>query len=115
MTLRRLTVLEWTGLFLGAAVFALAHLSGYSIALAECGPARAAFGIDHRVWEGAALSSAAALALVAEAAAITVLRSTTHERLRFFAICAAAANILFFTICILDLAAELSLAVCRGA
>lgn len=112
MTLRRL---QWVGLPLGAAMFALAHLSGYSIALAECGPARSAFGIDHKVWEGAALASAAFVVVLAEAASIAVLRGARSSETRFVAIGATTANVLFFTICILDLVGELSLRVCRGA
>ncbi len=124
MTLRRLSRLQWIGLLLGAAMFALAHLSGYSIALAECGPARASFGIDHKVWEGAALASAAFVVILAEAASVAVLlgtRETSYEaepppsRVRFFAIAASTANILFFSICVLDLLGEMFNVACRGA
>ena len=96
-------------------MFALAHLSGYSIALAECGPARSAFGIDHTLWEGAALAAAAIVVVLAEAASIAVLRGARTAEARFIAIGATTANVLFFTICILDLAGELALKACRGA
>ena len=124
MTIRRLSVLQWVGLVTGAAVWACAHVIGYGVTLAACEANGARWGIDNRVWQGALLASAALLAALAEVAALAVLYGTRGRdyegdppdgRVRFFAITAATANLFFFTIVVLDLAAQLSDVACRQA
>ncbi|HZT17337.1 MAG TPA: hypothetical protein VFA19_15475 [Gaiellaceae bacterium] len=124
MRRRHLEILQWAGLFVGAATFAAAHVLGYGTVLATCNPGNAQFGIDHHVWEGALLSSSAVVVLLAEAASVAVLlatRDTSYEaepplsRIRFFAITAATANILFLGIVLLDLFGSLFNVPCRQA
>jgi hypothetical protein len=122
MTLRRLNMLQWAGLFTGGLAFAAAHILGYGTTLAECNPGTAHWGISHDAWEAVLLGTAAALAVLAEAASVFVIlatRDTSYEsepppsRIRFFAIAAATANLLFFIIVILDLVGNLANVVCR--
>jgi hypothetical protein len=122
MTIRRLNVLQWAGLFGGGAAWFTAHVLGYGATLAECNAGSAHWGLSNDAVEGTLLGVAAVLAVVAELAALAVLagtRNATYEsdpprgRIRFFAIAAAVANVIFLTIVLLDLAGTLSNAVCR--
>jgi hypothetical protein len=122
MTTRRLGALQWVGLLLGGAAWWGQHLVGVGIAHAECNPGGSVLGIDQVVWEGTLMAVAAALVLVAEAAAVTVLlrtTGTTYEdppppgRIRFFAIAALVANVLFLVIILLDGTANLAEVACR--
>ena len=126
MRLRHLEILQWGGLFLGAAIFACAHVLGYGIVLATCNPGNATFGIDHHVWEGALMASSAVVVLIAEAAALTVVWATRdidegyedeppHGRIRYFAIAASFANILFLCIVLLELFGSLFNVACTQA
>jgi hypothetical protein len=122
MKLQRLAVLQWVGLLAGAIIWALQHIFGYGLTLAECNVASASWGISHDVWQASLMGAAAACVVVAEAAAIAVLfgtRETSYEaepplsRMRFFAIAAATANVLFLLIILLDGTANLTNVVCR--
>jgi hypothetical protein len=122
MTLRRLEILQWTGLLAGALVWAAQHVVGYGITEAECNSGGLRWGIQNDVWQGALLIAAATCVLVAEAAAITVLVATrrgSYEsppapgRVRFFAIAAAAANVIFLMIILLDGLAAIFNVTCR--
>lgn len=124
LKLRHLEILQWGGLFLGAAIFACAHVLGYGIVLATCNPGNATFGIGHHVWEGALMASSALVVLIAEAAAITVVLATRdveegyeddppYGRIRYFAIAASFANVLFLGIVLLELFGSLFNVACR--
>jgi hypothetical protein len=122
VTTRRLGVLQWVGLLLGGAVWWGQHLAGVFFADTACKPGGGAIGIDHTVWQGTMMAIAASFVLLAEAAALGVLartRDTTYEesppigRIRFFAIAAAVANILFLVIILLDGTANLAGMACR--
>jgi hypothetical protein len=122
MTVRRLAVLQWAGLLAGAAAWACAHIVGYGIAQAECGAND--WGINNDVWQGSLLGASALLVVLAEAAALTVLvrtRGASYEdappvgRIRFFAIAAAVANVIFLAMLSLDLAGNLVDIACRQA
>lgn len=124
MRLRHLEILQWGGLFLGAAIFACAHVLGYGIVLAACNPGNARFGISHHVWEGALMSSSAVVILIAEAAAVTVIYATRNldegyeedpplGRIRYLAIGASLANVLFLGIVLLELFGSLFNVACR--
>jgi hypothetical protein len=110
MTLRRLGILQWLGLLLGALVFAAQLVVGYGITEAECNPGGHGFGISNDLWQGVLLGASAALVVGAEVAAIAVVLGTrrfTYEvgpppgRLRFFGIAAMAANLIFLAIILL--------------
>ena len=123
MTLRRLELLQWLGLLLGGAIFAAQLVVGFGITQAECGtPGGGRFGIDNDVWQGALLGISVALVLAAEASAIAVFlgtRRTTYEhpppdgRIRFLAIAAMTANVVFLMIILLSGVASIVGAVCR--
>ena len=124
MTLRRLGVLQWLGLLLGALVWAAQHVLGFGITQAECGPGGSHWGIANDVWEGSLLGASACAILLAEAAAVTVFlrtRDTTYDgpppagRLRFFAICAMPINAVVLMIVLLDGIGSIVLGVCRGS
>ena len=122
MTLRRLEILQWTGLLLGGLTFAAVHVVGYGITEAECKPAGRNWGISNDVWLGAGLGAAVVLVVAAELAAALVLARTRSEsyddapppgRVRFFAIAAAVANVIFLLIIVLDGLGTLFNVTCR--
>jgi hypothetical protein len=111
MTLRRLEILQWLGLLAGAAVWAAQHVLGFGITQAECGLGGAHWGISNDVWEGSLMAAAATVVLGAAGASLAVLvatRNVTYEsdpppgRMRFFAIAAVVANLVFLMIILLD-------------
>jgi hypothetical protein len=111
MRLRRLEVLQWLGLLLGALVWAAQHVVGYGVTEAQCSPGGAHFGISNDVWQASLMAAALLVILGAEAAALTVFfatRPTSYEaepppsRIRFFAIAAIVANAIFFMIVLLN-------------
>ena len=124
MTIRRLAILQWVGLVLGAVVWAGQHLAGWGLTEVTCDSGTIPWSIQHDLWQALLMVAAIALVLVAEAAAVAVLRATRESsyedsaplgRLRFFAIAAVAANVIFLMIILLDgLAAILNVA-CRQA
>ena len=108
--MRRLEVLQWLGLFLGAALWATAHVVGFGISEARCSAGSAGWGIHFDAWETVLTAIAGVLVLAAAFAAGAVLlgtRDTSYEtgppdgRLRFFAIAALAANVLFLVMIVL--------------
>jgi hypothetical protein len=122
MTLKRLEILQWTGLLLGGLAFAFAHVVGYGITEAQCNAGGLRWGISSDTWELAALGAAAAFVVVAELAAALVVAHTRGEsyegapppgRVRFFAIAAVAANLIFLTIIVLDALGEVFNVACR--
>jgi heme/copper-type cytochrome/quinol oxidase subunit 2 len=122
MTLRRLGVLQWVGLLLGAVVWFAQHIAGWGLTEAACDSAD--FNISHDLWQGVAAAVSIALILAAGAAATMVLfrtRGVTYEddppagRLRFLAIAAVVANVIFLVIILLDGTAAIVNTACRQA
>ena len=122
MSLRRLEILQWVGLLMGALVWTGQHVVGYGITEAECGVAGSHWGINNAVWEGALLGAAVACVLAAELAALAVIAATrevSYEsppppgRVRFLAIAAATANVIFLVIILLDGFASIFNVACR--
>ncbi|HEY6835194.1 MAG TPA: hypothetical protein VI142_01885 [Gaiellaceae bacterium] len=122
MSLRRLEILQWTGLLLGALAFTAAHVVGFGISQAECAAAGRHWGISNDVWLGAGLAAAALCVVAAAVAAGLVVFRTREEsyesppapgRIRFLAIAAVAANLIFLMIIVLDLLGTLSNVTCR--
>jgi uncharacterized membrane protein YeiB len=111
MTLRRLEILQWVGLIFGALVWTGHHVLGYGLTEAACSRAGSEWGISLDAWETAAMAAAAAGVIVSELAALTVVLRTREEsyegppppgRIRFLAIAAVVANLIFLTIIVLD-------------
>jgi hypothetical protein len=123
MTVRRLGMLQWVGLVLGGAAWAVQHMAGLGVTQAACSRAGAAHGIDADAWQLALMVAAAACVLVAEAASIAVLRETegvSYEgdpplaRIRFFAVAASVVNLIFLVVIILDGVGAIASASCTG-
>jgi hypothetical protein len=122
MTLRRLEILQWTGLLGGALAFTCAHVLGFGITEAQCNAGGLRWGISNDAWELAALGVAAAFVVLSELAATVVVVRTRDEsyedppapgRIRFLAIAAAVANLIFLTIIVLDALGAVVNVACR--
>jgi uncharacterized membrane protein len=120
MTLRRLAVLQWVGLLLGGSFWFAYHLAGYGLTEATCDSV--GWNIHHDLWQALAMTAAAAFVLGAQAAALLVIRrtrETSYEdepplaRMRFAAIAAAVANVIFFMIIVLDGVGSIFNVACR--
>lgn len=121
MSLRTLAVLSWVGLFAGALVWAGQHVVGFGITHAKCGGGN--FGISYDVWQAALMGAAVLSIAAAEAAAIAAYvgtGDTSYEadppasRIRFFAITAIPANLIFLMIVLLDGFATIFARTCTG-
>ena len=124
MSVKSLAVLQWLGLLAGAAAWAGQLVVGFGITQAECGAAGSGWGIGNDVWQAALLAASVLAILVAEAAAVTVVvrtSGTSYEgappagRVRFFAIAAMAANVIFLMIVVLSGTASIANVACRQA
>jgi hypothetical protein len=124
MTLRRLAILQWVGLGLGATAWVVQLVTGYGVTEAECHAGGARWGLSNDAWQLALMGVAVACILTAEAAAVTVVRRTNPlsyqdapppGRIRFFAIAAVLANVLFLTIVLLSGIGAIVNVTCRGA
>ena len=111
MRRRTLEILQWLGLLVGALVWAAQHVVGFGVAEVQCSPGGAHFGISNDVWQASLMAVAAVAIVGAEAAAVTVFfatRPTSYEaepppsRIRFFAIAAMVANVIFLMIVLLN-------------
>jgi hypothetical protein len=124
MTTQRLSQLQWLALFAGAVGLAAAHTLGFGLTLAQCNVGSGRWGIDNDPWEAALLSTAAFVMVLAGVASLAVIVRTQDlgydddpplSRIRFFAIAALVANVLYTAIMMLDLLGNLLNSVCRGA
>ena len=104
--MRRLEILQWAGLLGGALLWGLGHVVGYGVTEARCSSGGAGWGIHLDLWEGLINGLAWGLALAAALASLSVIlatRESSYEspppvgRLRFFAIAALVANVIFMT------------------
>jgi hypothetical protein len=108
---KRAELLQWFGLLGGAAAWTLQHGTLFFLAVARCNPSGSRWGIEVTGWQIGVTVAAGAVALAAEAAAVvTVLRTRGVEetgppplgRIHFFALAAAAGNVLFLGAILLD-------------
>ncbi len=108
--MRRLEVLQWLGLFVGGLLWASAHVVGFGISEARCSAGGSGWGIHFDLWEVVVTAVAGVLVLSAALAAGAVLagtRGSSYEvgppegRIRFFAIAALAANVIFLVMIVL--------------
>jgi hypothetical protein len=122
MTLRRLAILQWLGLFVGAFAWSAQHVIGFGITQAECGAGGAGWGIGNDVWQGALMGASAlcvVLALAASTVVVFATRWTSYRsepppsRIRFFGMAAMLANLLFLFIILLDGFASIYNVTCR--
>lgn len=117
-------MLQWAGLLVGAFMWAAAHVVGYGTTEAACNGAAPVFGIDQHLWEGLINGIAGAVSLGAAGAATAVIVATqgiSYEddppvgRIRFFAIAALVANVLFIVMVVLYAAGTIANTPCRQA
>lgn len=122
--MRRLEVLQWVGLLAGAGVWAAAHVVGYGVTEAHCSSGGANWGIHFDLWEGLVTGLAWVLTLGAGGAAVAVIvltRGSSYEdappvgRMRFFAIAALAANVIFIVALLLYALGSVFNVACRQA
>jgi hypothetical protein len=122
--MRRLEILQWTGLLLGAAMWGAAHIVGYGTTEASCNGAAPVFDIDFHLWQGLinGLSGLVSLGAALAAAAVIVLtRDVSYEddppvgRIRFFALAALIANVLFIMMVVLYAVGSLANSPCVQA
>jgi hypothetical protein len=131
MSLRRLGILQWAGLLVGAATWTGQHVTGIGITQAECNVAGASFGISNPVWQGALMGASATVIVLAMACAAIVFVHTRGKefgtgptpadekddvkpgRLHFFAAAALITNLLMLMIVLLDGSANLVNIACR--
>jgi hypothetical protein len=120
----RAEVLQWFALFGGALAWATQLVLGFGVATATCSAAGTQWGIDLKAWELAVAGAAVAVVLLAEAAAIVVLRETWGVaddgppplgRLHFFALAAVVGNVLFLGAVILGGVGTVVHPPCQGA
>jgi hypothetical protein len=121
MSTRRLSVVQWVGVVVAPLAWAAQHVVGYGVGEARCEVGGLHWGIGYDTWQLAIMSAAALLVLASEAAAIHVFLATRetnygdgppgagrwggatpYTRLHFFATAAMVANVLFFTVVLMD-------------
>jgi hypothetical protein len=103
--------LQWFGLLGAALTWTVQLVVGFGVTLARCGAANAVLGVDVKAWEISLMAVGIALALLAEAAALTLLWQTRdvdysdpppEGRRHFFVVAAVLGNLLFIVIIVLS-------------
>jgi hypothetical protein len=103
--------LQWFGLLGAALTWTVQLVVGFGVTLARCGAANAVLGVDVKAWEISLMAVGITLALLAEAAALTLLWQTRdvdysdappEGRRHFFVVAAALGNLLFIVIIVLS-------------
>ncbi|HEX5173981.1 MAG TPA: hypothetical protein VFV91_07545 [Gaiellaceae bacterium] len=121
MTTRRLSIVQWVGVVVAPLAWTGQHVVGYGVGEARCEVGGLHWGIGYDTWQLAIMSAAALLVAVSEAAAVHVFLATRgtnfgdgppgdgrwggappYSRLHFFATAAMVANVLFFTVVLMD-------------
>jgi hypothetical protein len=103
--------LQWFGLLGAGLTWTVQLVVGFGVTLARCGAANAVLGVDVKAWEISLMAVGIALALLAEAAALSLLWQTRdvdysdpppEGRRHFFVVAAALGNLLFIVIIVLS-------------
>jgi hypothetical protein len=114
-------LLQWFGLLAAALAWTGQLVVGFGVSLAACSAGSARWGIDVHTWELALTVAGAAIALLAEAAAVTLFLETrgTDEydpppwgRRHFLVVAAMLGNALFFLVILLTGVGTLSHSPC---
>jgi hypothetical protein len=122
--LLRPELLQWYGLFGAALAWSGQHVVNIGAGLAHCTDASRHWGIDIVTWTIVVGAIGIAFALLAEAAALSVLRDTHGAaydgpppagRRHFFALAAALGNVLFIVAIVLNVVGALASTDCRQA
>jgi hypothetical protein len=120
--MKRLEVLQWFGLLAGAAAWGAAHVFGYGLTETRCNSGSVGWDVALHGWVGALTGLAAAITLCAALVSVLVLtREVSYEddppvgRIRFFALAALIANVLFLVMVVLYAAGSIANDPCRQA
>jgi hypothetical protein len=122
--LLRPELLQWYGLFGAALAWAGQHVVNIGAGLAHCTDASRHWGMDIVTWTIVVSAIGLTFALLAEAAAISVLLETRDVeydgappagRRHFFALAAALGNVLFIVAIVLNAVGALAATDCRQA
>jgi hypothetical protein len=120
----RAELLQWYGLFGAALAWTGQHLVSFGASYAACQRVSSHWGLDIHTWVIAATAVGITFAVLAELAALKVLRDTRQleyedapplGRQHFFAYAAALGNILFIVAITLNAVGALSNATCTQA
>lgn len=124
MSRLRPELLQWYGLFGAALAWAAQHVVAFGANYAHCLSGSRHWGIDVTTWTIVLSSVGLLFAVLAEAAALTVVletRGTGYDgqppagRRHFFALAAALGNILFIVAIVLNAVGALAFTDCRQA
>ena len=122
--MRRLEVLQWFGVLAGAVAWGAALVFGYGLTETRCNSGSTGWDVALLGWVGALTGFAAAVMVCAALASVSVLvltREVSYEddppvgRIRFFAIAALIANVLFLVMVVLYAAGSIANDPCRQA
>jgi hypothetical protein len=120
--LARAELVQWYGLFGAAFAWTAQHVVGFGAAYADCLDASRHWGLDPVIWISVLTAVGLAFALLAEGAALKVLRDTRQleyddapplGRRHFFAYAAALGNVLFIMLILLDFVGLVANTTCR--
>jgi len=122
MTRVRAEALQWYGLFGAALAWTVQHVISFGVAYGSCAKVGPQWGLDVKTWVIVLTAVGGSLALLAEAAAISVLVATwgteydgppSVARRHFFAWGAALGNVLFLGAIALNCVGALANSACR--
>jgi hypothetical protein len=120
----RAELVQWYGLFGAALAWTGQHLVSFGVSYADCLPASRHWGLDVVTWVIVATAVGVTFAVLAELAALKVLRDTRQleyedapplGRRHFFAYAAALGNVLFIVAITLNAVGVLSNTTCTSA
>jgi hypothetical protein len=116
--------LQWFGLFGAGLVWTAQFLIGFGVTEADCGAAGAGWDIDVDAWQIVLMAIGVPLALLSEAAAVSIFletRELEHSdpppwgRRHFFSAAAMVGNLLFVVIILLGGIGAIYSAPCQGS
>lgn len=122
--MRKLSILQWFGLFAAPWIWIAQHGMGQGAAFASCSVAGRRWGVSNDAYQIVLMIVAGIVILAAEAASLYVVRETsdvTHDdgppagRIRMIAVATAATNFLFLGIILLDGIASVLAIGCRNS
>jgi hypothetical protein len=120
----RAELLQWYGLLGAAFAWTGQLVVGFGVTVADCAPAGSHWGLDVRTWQILLMVVGGSLALVAEAAAVSVFLATREHayddpppvgRQHFFASAAMLGNLLFLNAIVISGVAAIANAPCHQA
>jgi hypothetical protein len=123
MSIRRMSMLAWVGVWAPPLAWALQHMAGFMLGLAECSPNGSRWNIPLATWAAGFAAVAALVALAGIVAAVVAFRRSRElsdgpppgSRIHFLAAMALAIGPLFLAIIVLNGLGTGLLDTCRPA